>query len=147
MLSMTWREISARPGHEEDWEDWKDNSRRGATFIPRDPEARPAILPATSSTRILNPRFLSQMASHNVAKNVCQAHCLPRHQHAFRTLAFRFKWHPMRCRAISVRPYPETVYAEHGWTGWPEWLGTPLPFEAARGYARSLGLRTQQVGV
>jgi len=46
----------------------------------------PDPYPATSSTRVLNPRFLSQTASYDVASNICQghslAHSLPRHRHA-----------------------------------------------------------------
>ena len=35
------------------------------------------MLPSASSTGILTPRFLSQLASYNVASNVCQAHLPP----------------------------------------------------------------------
>ena len=38
-------------------------------------------LPATSSTRILNPCLLSYMEYYDVASIICQAHCPPRHRH------------------------------------------------------------------
>ena len=44
-------------------------------------------LPATSSARILSPRFVSYMASYDVANTICLAHCPPRHRHAFCTFA------------------------------------------------------------
>ena len=46
---------------------------------------------------------------------------------------------------------PNQAYAEDGWQGWGDWLGTGTiapqlreyrPFEQARAYARSLGLRS-----
>jgi len=39
---------------------------------------------------------------------------------------------------------PELTYLNRGWTDWKEWFGTrPLPFEEARNFARSLGLKSQ----
>jgi superfamily II DNA or RNA helicase len=46
---------------------------------------------------------------------------------------------------------PETVYADTGWAGYHDWLGSGKrrpknyrPFEEARGFARSLGFKTKQ---
>ena len=54
-------------------------------------------------------------------------------------------------RPLDVPIHPERVYAERGWDGWGDFLGTKrrrlqtsllLPFAKARAFARSLGLRT-----
>jgi len=37
------------------------------------------ILLATSSTRIVNPLFLNEMASCDMSSNICQTHCSPHH--------------------------------------------------------------------
>jgi len=38
------------------------------------------LLSATSSTRVLNRRVLSYLASYDMATNICQAHSPPRHR-------------------------------------------------------------------
>ena len=53
-------------------------SVRTAAPPPRDTQ----MLPATSSTRDLNRRFLKSVASCIVASNVRQAHCPPVYRHA-----------------------------------------------------------------
>ena len=63
-----------------------------AVDLPFDPLANTfgtvnkRMLPTTSSTRILNPRLPSSMTSYDVASDICQVWCPPRHRHAFRTL-------------------------------------------------------------
>ena len=52
-------------------------------------------------------------------------------------------------KPIDIPKYPNSTYEDKGWVGYGDWLGTDnrsgnfLPFEEAREFARSLGLRGQ----
>ncbi len=59
-------------------------------------------------------------------------------------------WSRSPARPASIPSNPNAVYKNQGWIGWGDWFGTGkvsthnrtfLPFEQARGVARSLGLK------
>jgi hypothetical protein len=55
-------------------------------------------------------------------------------------------------RPVDVPAQPKTFYADHEWKGWQDWLGTGTarkvqrtrPFEEARAFVQSLGLRSKR---
>ena len=53
------------------------------------------------------------------------------------------RWSTTPARPRNVPSNPNLVYPE--WAGWPDWLGHRVwrPFEEARAFARSLGLKSQ----
>ncbi len=63
-----------------------------------------------------------------------------------------FAWVKAGHRPAGVPSSPEKTYRDDGWNSWGEWLGTGaisvrersyLPFEAARSFARELGLKSR----
>ena len=45
--------------------------------------------------RILNTRLLNAVRTYDTVISICQAHCPPRHRHAYVTLVCDIKWHPV----------------------------------------------------
>jgi hypothetical protein len=63
-----------------------------------------------------------------------------------------YTWAKSAARPADIPSHPDRRYKDEGWGGWGDWLGTGAvspkdhnwrPFEQAREYARSVGLRTQ----
>lgn len=48
-------------------------------------------------------------------------------------------------RPANIPGRPDLIYRDKGWVNWPDWLGTsPLPYEEARAFARSSGIKNQK---